>query len=134
MVHGRTETDQSQRRAPRPIGRRRCQHSELDHLRTQSLLCLLCQGSVGDWLLGVDHLFPGRRAGQPLAHRSLDEALSRHGIPVQAGRTSALRQLVLQAPAPVVARMLDFHDKHAIRVLTEAGGSWNRYVPDNHDR
>lgn len=79
-------------------------------------------------------LFPGRRAGQPLQHRSLGQALHRHGILVQAGRTSAIRQLVLQAPAPVVARMLGFHDKHTTRVLIEAGGNWNRYAPGDHDQ
>lgn len=67
----------------------------------------------------ADWLFPGRRPGQPMQHRSLGDALRRHNIPVQAGRTAALCQLVLQAPAPVVASMLGFHDKHTTRVLTE---------------
>ncbi|NHD17742.1 MULTISPECIES: phage integrase family protein [unclassified Actinopolyspora] len=80
-----------------------------------------------------DWLFPGRQPGHPLQHRSLGDALRRHGIPIQTGRTSALRHLVLQAPAPVVATMLGFHDKHTIRALTEAGGNWNRYAPGEHD-
>jgi hypothetical protein len=41
---------------------------------------------------------------------------------------------VLQASVPVVARMLDFRDRHTTRILTEAGGSWNRYAPGDHDR
>ncbi|ASU79174.1 hypothetical protein CDG81_13740 [Actinopolyspora erythraea] len=79
-------------------------------------------------------LFPGRQPGQPLQHRSLGDALRRHEIPIQTGRTSALRHLVLQAPAPVVATMLGFHDKHTTRVLTETGGAWNRYVPSHHNQ
>jgi hypothetical protein len=51
-------------------------------------------------------LFPGQRAGQPLHPRMLLPLIHELGIPVQATRVSALRQLVLQAPAPVVADAL----------------------------
>ncbi|WP_190318447.1 hypothetical protein [Nocardiopsis listeri] len=44
-------------------------------------------------------------------------------------RTSALRQLVLQAPAPVIAQALGFHTKTTTRVVAEASGTWNRYAP-----
>ncbi|WP_460773309.1 transposase [Nocardiopsis nanhaiensis] len=54
------------------------------------------------------------------------------GIPGTAVRTSALRQLVLQAPAPVIARALGFHDKTTPRVVAEAGGIWNHYAPSDH--
>ncbi|MCT2546804.1 hypothetical protein [Streptomyces atratus] len=43
-----------------------------------------------------------------------------------------MRQLVLQAPAPVVARALGDHDKTAARLFTEAGGAWIRYAPGDH--
>jgi NADPH:quinone reductase-like Zn-dependent oxidoreductase len=39
--------------------------------------------------------------------------LRRHGILTLTGRTAALRQLVLQAPAPMVARMLGYTLDHA---------------------
>ncbi|GAA4902450.1 hypothetical protein HNR25_004802 [Streptomonospora salina] len=41
-------------------------------------------------------------------------------------RSSTLRQLALQAPAPVVARALGFHDKTTARIAASEGGSWNR--------
>ncbi|MDR7302761.1 hypothetical protein JOF55_002942 [Haloactinomyces albus] len=30
--------------------------------------------------------------------------------------------------------MLSFHDKHTTHVLTEAGGTWNRYAPSHHNQ
>ncbi|MEU0238048.1 hypothetical protein ABZ234_10185 [Nocardiopsis sp. NPDC006198] len=49
-------------------------------------------------------------------------------------RTSALRQLVLQAPAPVIAQALGFHDKTTTQVVAEVGGTWNRYAPSDHSQ
>jgi hypothetical protein len=77
-------------------------------------------------------LFPGRRAGQPMLPRSLGPALRAHGIPVQSGRTAAIRQLVLQAPAPVVATMFGFHHTTTTRLVMEAGGTWSRYATGDH--
>ncbi len=58
-----------------------------------------------------------------------------YGIAVQAGRTTALRQLVLQTPAPVIASMLSYHDAHTAWLVAEAGGTWSRYTPgDDHKR
>src|SRR3989442_9126889 len=79
-------------------------------------------------------LFPGRRPGQPMQPSSLGPALRASGIPVQNGRTAAIRQLVLQAPAAVLAGMLGYHDKTTARLVTEAGGTWNRYAPGDHGR
>ncbi|WRZ87635.1 hypothetical protein OHB54_46105 [Streptomyces sp. NBC_01007] len=56
------------------------------------------------------------------------------GVPPQRGRTSAIRRLVLQAPAPVIAKALGYHDKTATRLVTEAGGTWSRYAPGGHTR
>jgi hypothetical protein len=47
-------------------------------------------------------------------------------------RPAALRQLVLQAPAPVITRALGFHDTTTTRVAADAGGTWNRYAPNDH--
>jgi len=44
------------------------------------------------------------------------------------------RQLVLQAPAPVVAQALGYHDKTASRLVAEAGGTWSRYAGADHSR
>jgi hypothetical protein len=53
-----------------------------------------------------DWLFPGGRAGQPLSPGAFLQQLRAHGVPVTQTRTAAFRQLVLQAPAPVVAQAL----------------------------
>lgn len=78
-------------------------------------------------------LFPGRRGGQPMTPATIEGRLRRHGIPGLNGRTAALRQLVLQTPAPVVARMLSYTHQQTARVAAEAGSPWSRYAPgDNH--
>lgn len=66
--------------------------------------------------------------------RSLGPALRAHGIPVQSGRTAAIRQLVLLAPALVVAGMLGLHHTTTTRLVMEAGGTWNRYAPGEHSQ
>ncbi|MFF3863687.1 hypothetical protein [Streptomyces sp. NPDC002209] len=77
-------------------------------------------------------LFPGRQPGEPMNPVSLQVHLREIGVPPQRGRASAIRQLVLQAPAPVIAKALGYHDKTATRLVTEAGGTWSRYAPDDH--
>ncbi|MFC1230469.1 hypothetical protein ACIGW5_30835 [Streptomyces prasinus] len=79
-------------------------------------------------------LFPGRQPGQPMNPVSLQAHLREIGVPPQRGRTSAIRQLVLQAPAPVIAKALGYQDKTATRLVTEAGGTWSRYAPGDHTR
>ncbi|MFD3734898.1 tyrosine-type recombinase/integrase [Streptomyces sp. NPDC058632] len=79
-------------------------------------------------------LFPGRQPGQPMNPASLQVHLREIGVPPQRGRTSAIRQLVLQAPAPVIAKALGYHDRTATRLVTEAGGTWSRYAPGDHQR
>jgi hypothetical protein len=83
---------------------------------------------------GARWLFPGRRAGQPLNVNTLTELVRDLGIPALAGRTAALRQLVLQAPAPVVAQALGYHHNTTTRVATEAGTPWSRYASGDHGR
>jgi hypothetical protein len=79
-------------------------------------------------------LFPGRQPGQSMNPVSLQVHLREIGVPPQRGRASAIRQLVLQAPAPVIAKALGYHDKTATRLITEAGGTWSRYAPGDHQR
>ncbi|MEU9487440.1 hypothetical protein AB0D83_27910 [Streptomyces decoyicus] len=55
------------------------------------------------------------------------------GVPPQRGWTSAIRQLVVQAPAPVIAKTLGYHDKTATRLVTKAGGT-ARYASGDHTR
>jgi len=82
----------------------------------------------------TDWLFPGQRPGQPMIARYLSDKLSKHGIPVQEARTATLQQLVLQAPAPVIANSLGFHHAHTTRLVREGGGTWNRYAGGDHNQ
>jgi hypothetical protein len=83
---------------------------------------------------GARWLFPGRRAGQPLHVGTLTQLVRDLGIPALAGRTAALRQLVLQVPAPVVAQALGYRHSTTTRVATEAGTPWSRYASGDHSR
>ncbi|NAS25800.1 hypothetical protein GT755_29475 [Herbidospora sp. NEAU-GS84] len=74
-------------------------------------------------------LFPGGRAGQPLSVTALSQHLQALGFPTVATRTSAFRQLVLQAPAPVIADALGYRHSTATKHFIAAGGSWSRYAP-----
>jgi hypothetical protein len=71
----------------------------------------------------------GRRPSQPLNPGTLRDALRKLGLPAEKGRTSAIRRLVLQAPAPVIAQALGYHDKSTTRIATEAGAPWKNYAP-----
>ena len=75
-----------------------------------------------------DWLFPGRNAGQPAAYHYIAGLLRDHGLPLRTARISALRQLVLAVPAPVVADALGFHHTTTTRQHASAGATWSRYV------
>lgn len=103
--------------------------AELLRAYMQSRQYLPCAGSRNPrWL------FPGRQPGQPMKPVSLQVHSRKIGVPPQRGRTSAIRQLVIQATAPVIAKALGYHDKRAARLVTEAGGTWSRYGPGEHER
>lgn len=77
---------------------------------------------------GKGWLFPGTNPRQPRDYRSFYIALHQAGLPMRDVRTTALRQLVTQAPAPVVADALGFHQTTTTRQFTAAGGTWSRYA------
>ena len=60
-----------------------------------------------------------------------------HDLPLRTARISALRQLVLQVPAPVVADALSFHHTTTSQHVNP-GATWSRYVigerPDRDPR
>ncbi|MEU4645272.1 hypothetical protein [Micromonospora sp. NPDC023814] len=68
-------------------------------------------------------LFPGQFADQPITYGTLSRRLRQLGFPPIDARGSALRQLVLQAPAPVVANALGFHQKSTARQVAQAGAT-----------
>jgi hypothetical protein len=72
-------------------------------------------------------LFPGRLPGQPVSYPTLREQVSSLRLPLRQARISALHQLVLDAPAPVIADALGFHQTTTTRQTAHAGGTWNRY-------
>ena len=79
-------------------------------------------------------LFPGRRAGQPLHPDTLWTALRQFGVPANAARTAALRDLAVQAPAPVIARALGYGDLAMHRHAAQAGNTWARYASGDHGK
>src|SRR5487761_1635207 len=83
---------------------------------------------------GSRWLFPGRRAGQPLHPATMAALLGEFGLPTRAALTATLRQLVLQAPAPVVSRALGYHHNTAHRHAAQAAGPWARYASGDHSQ
>jgi len=79
-------------------------------------------------------LFPGRRAGQPMNPDTLALLVNDIGIPTTPGRTSAIRQHVLEMPAPVVADALSYHPVTTARLAAQAAGTFGRYAPGDHPR
>lgn len=84
--------------------------------------------STSNWL------FPGRNPGQPADYRAISTQLRACGFPLRTARISALRQLVLQAPAPVIATALGFHHTTTQRQHARAGGTWSRYPTGDHTK
>ena len=79
-------------------------------------------------------LFPGRRAGQPMRPDYLAALVNDIGIPTTAGRASAIRQHVLEMPAPVVADALSYHPVTTAKLAAQAAGTLSRYAPGEHLR
>ncbi|MGW3563945.1 hypothetical protein ACWDSL_08630 [Streptomyces sp. NPDC000941] len=77
-------------------------------------------------------LFPSRRAGQPFRPDHLSALLNKVGVTAAAARGAAIRQQLLEIPAPVVADALGYHDKTTTRILRETGGTWSRYASGDH--
>lgn len=79
-------------------------------------------------------LFPGRRAGQPMQPEGIRVLLRRLDVPAQRARATAIRQLVLQMPAPVVAQALGYHHNSTTRIAAESGSPWSGYAAGDHSR
>ncbi len=81
---------------------------------------------------GSAWLFPGRRANQPLHPEHLAALVHKLGVPTVAGRGAAIRQHVLDMPAPVVADALGYHHVTTTRLAAHAGATWSLYAPGDH--
>ncbi|BAL89358.1 hypothetical protein AMIS_41380 [Actinoplanes missouriensis 431] len=66
-------------------------------------------------------LFPGRRAGEPLQPSTLWTLVQALGVPSITARAAAIRQHVLDLPAPIVATALGYHQVTTARLAAEAG-------------
>lgn len=84
--------------------------------------------------IGSRWLFPGIVTDQPLAYSTMIKRLRRLDFPIREARVSSLRQLVLQAPAPIVADALGFHQTTTARQLINAGVTWSRYAASERQR
>lgn len=73
-------------------------------------------------------LFPGRASGQPMHTTSLRLRLHNLGIPNLTNRSRAIREMLRQAPAIIVAGMLGYTTV-AEKIAAEYGGTWQ-----NRDR
>jgi hypothetical protein len=62
----------------------------------------------------------------------LARLLNEIGIPTAAGRTSAIRQHLLETPAPVVADALSYSQGTTASLAAQAGGTVSRYAPGDH--
>jgi hypothetical protein len=56
------------------------------------------------------------------------------GIPNTAARAAAIRQHVLDMPAPIVATALGYHHVTTTRLAAEAGTTWSNYAPGDHGK
>ena len=65
---------------------------------------------------------------------ALAELVSGIGIPASCGRASAIRQHVLELPAPVVADALSYHPVTTAKLAAQAGATFSRYAPGDHKR
>ena len=72
-------------------------------------------------------LFPG--AGRPAdAPRLARRRLQRSRHPTVTDQASAIRQHVLEMPAPVVADALGYHQVTTAKLAAQTGGTWSRYA------
>ncbi|MFI2664203.1 hypothetical protein [Micromonospora carbonacea] len=69
---------------------------------------------------------------QPLHPNTLAALVHSLGVPTTAGRAAAIRQHVLDMPAPIVATALGYRHATTARLATEAGTTWSSYAPGNH--
>lgn len=83
---------------------------------------------------GATWLCPRRRAGQPLRPEYLAKLIHQLRVPTVAGRSAAIRQHVLDMPAPIVAHALGHHHVTTAKLATQAGATWSRYAPGDYSQ
>jgi hypothetical protein len=90
---------------------------------------LLAQTNTSSiWHPATRWLFPGRVPGQPVSAQALRVRLKALGVPVRAGKNSALAALVTELAAPLVAEAIGIHASTANRWASQNGAGWHRYA------
>ena len=79
-------------------------------------------------------LFPSARAGQHLQAGTLMTRIRSLGIDLLGARNAALRGLVAEVPAPLIADMLGYSYQVTQRHATLAAEPWSRYASLRPDR
>ena len=77
---------------------------------------------------GSPWLFPSSRPGRHLDPQAIMQRLRWLGIDLLGSRNTALRELVSEIPALLVAEMLGYSDQVTQKHAAEAGNTWARYV------
>ncbi|MFT4397236.1 recombinase XerD [Gordonia lacunae] len=77
---------------------------------------------------GSPWLFPGYRPGEHIHPNTLMDRLRTLGIDLLGARNTALRELVAQVPASVVAEMLGYSDQVTQKHADPVGRPWARYA------
>lgn len=73
-------------------------------------------------------LFPGRRPGQPIHQSTLMNRLRDAGIDLRGAKNAALRELVLQMPAPIVADSVNYSYSVTEQHRRSAGAQFLDYL------
>ncbi|MDQ3648185.1 MAG: hypothetical protein M3433_06320 [Actinomycetota bacterium] len=73
-------------------------------------------------------LFPGLKAGEPTHPAHLAARLRQLGIPIRAGRRSALAALACRIPAPVLADLLGLSAKTTAKASAELKVDYAAYI------
>ena len=73
-------------------------------------------------------LFPGRHAGDHMFPDTVMNRLRKLGMSNLGSRNSALNELVVECPPPVVADALGYSHQSAFRHAEDAGETWSRYA------
>ncbi len=66
-------------------------------------------------------LFPGRRARQPTHPTTLAALVHKISVPTRTARTTAIRQHLLDMPAPVVADALSYRPVTTAKIAAQMG-------------
>ncbi|WP_412538605.1 hypothetical protein R8Z50_22465 [Longispora sp. K20-0274] len=97
-----------------------------------ALVTTVAANRLGWWAVGrvpnQHWLFPGARAGQPISPATLGRHLREAGIPVRAGRNTALMHLAAELPAVVLAKLLDLNLSTAVTWAAIAGNTRPNYA------